>query len=224
MLKIDFTFYILCNHIFYSKKHVLNLVQRYSTTLGYNDLSNEKTIDKLSRSQMINFVCRFESPECLDQMHRKLKIHIDGEKLPVNLESSVFCFGLMASAQTDEGPRVVEALWREMQASGNIEYRLRIIKALGCYRNTKVLFDLLETILASTAEVRYLSGETFAIIQSVYSGSEEGVEATIEFMIEYQNDAVRRSQRSDLVDVLLMELPGKIHKEEVFEKVRIWKL
>jgi hypothetical protein len=153
-------------------------------------------------------------------MLTKLKTHTDGEKLPVNLESSVFCFGLMASARADEGSQLVEALWREMQASGNIEYRLRIINALGCYRNVKVLFDLLETILASTAEARYLSGESFAIIQSVYVGSREGVEATIEFMIEYQNDAVRRSQRSDLVEVLVEELPGKIYDEGVFEKVR----
>ena len=169
---------------------------------------------------MIDFMCRLESSDCLSQMHNKLRLHIDGEeKLPVNSEPSVFCFGLMASALADEGSQLVEALWREMQASGNIEYRLRIIKSIGCYRNKKVLFDLLETILATTAEVRYLSGESFSIIQSVYSTSTEGVEAAIEFMIEYQNDAVRRSQRSDLVEVLLAELPRRIFGEETFEKV-----
>lgn len=200
---------------------MLELSESYSTALGFDDRPEEKTIDKQSRSQMIDFSCRMKSEECLSQMHSKLKSHIDIiERLPVNSEASVFCFGLMASAMADEGSQLVEALWREMQASGNTEHRLRIIKSLGCFGDVKVLFDLLETILASTAEARYLTAENFEIIQSVYSATFEGVEATMDFMIEYQNDAVRRSQKSNLVEVLVENLPTRIFEEKLFEKVK----
>lgn len=200
---------------------MLALSENYMRSIGFDDLSQEKAIDKMSRNQMIDFVCRMNSEECLQHMLGKLKSHIeDKEKLPVNLESSVFCYGLMASAFSGEGSRLVEALWREMQDSSNTEYRLRIIHALGCYGDVKVLFDLLETILASTSEVRYLAAENFQIIQSVYSGTSEGVEATLDFFIEFQNDAVRRSQKNNLVEILVEELPKKIFTHRLLEKVK----
>lgn len=153
-------------------------------------------------------------------MHSELKSHIDDNKtLPVNLQSSVFCSGLMASAMSGEGPRLIEALWREMQASDNTEYRLRIIASLGCYGDVKVLFDLLETTLATTNEVRYLSAESFEVVQSVYAGSVEGVEATLDFMIEFPSDAVRRLQTANLIEVLVEDLSTRIFNERLLMKV-----
>lgn len=201
---------------------MLELSESFVQHVGYDDRQGEKATDKLSRTQMIDFTCRMKSEECLERMHSKLKSHIDDkEKLSVNLESSVFCFGLMASALSGEGPLLVEALWKEMQASDDTEYRLRIIDSLGCYGDAKVLFDLLETILASTSEVRYLTAENFEIIQSVYTKTVEGVEATMDFMIEFQNDAVRRSQTSNLIEILLENLSKRIFNERLLEKVKI---
>lgn len=201
---------------------MVELSESYSTVLGFDDLPDENAIDKVSRSQMIDFMCRMKSQECLSQMLNKLKFHVnDIEALAVNSEASVFCYGLMASALANEGPQLFEKMWRKMQASGNTEYRLRIINSLGCYGDRKVLFDLLETILGSTSEARYFRAENFEIIQSVFSATLEGVEATIDFMIEFQSDAVRRSQRSDLVAVLLENLPSRIVDENVFEKVNL---
>lgn len=204
-----------------AQRLTLELIEDYINKLGYDDLSQESVMDKLSRVQVIDFVCRMESEECLSQMHSKLKSHIDDkEKLPVNSESSVFCFGLMASAMAGEGPHLIQALWMEMQASGSVEYRARIIEALGCYGDVKALTDLLETILGSTTEVRYLISENFKVLQSVFaSGSTEGVEATMNFMIEYTNDAVRRSQTPNLIEILLDELPRRIHNQRLADKV-----
>lgn len=200
---------------------MLELSEKYMAAIGFDDLSQEEAVDKLSRNQMIDFLCRMKSKECLNHMHSKLLSHVDNNvKLPVNLESSAFCYGLMASAMSGEGSRLVEALWKQMQASGNTEYRSRIINALGCYGDVGIMFDLLETILASTAEVRYLTAENFEIIQSVYTGTTEGVEATIAFFIEYTNDAVRRSQNSNLVQILLENLPKRIHSERIFDRVK----
>jgi hypothetical protein len=199
---------------------MLELSENYSELIGFEDKSDETAMDKYSRSKVIDFMCRLGSQECLNRMQNKLKSHIDEEeKLPVNLETSVFCFGLMASTTTDEGPRLIEALWKEMQASGSVEYRLRIIDALGCYGNVKILTDLLETILGSNTEVKYLSKENFEIIKSVYSNTDESVEATIDFIIEYQNDAVRRSQKNNLMEILVDELSKRIYNERLFEKV-----
>lgn len=199
---------------------MIELSKNYTLAIGFDDLPQEEAVDKLSRNQMIEFVCRMKSEECMKLMHSKLISHIDDKtKLPVNLESSAFCYGLMASAMSSEGYRLAEALWKEMQESSNTEYRLRIINSLGCYGDVKVLFDLLETILASTAEVRYLTAENFEIIQSVYTGTIEGVKATIEFFIEYGSDAVRRSQKSNLIEILLEQLPKRIFNEQLFDRV-----
>ncbi|CRL04603.1 CLUMA_CG017671, isoform A [Clunio marinus] len=198
---------------------MLYLIEGYMTLIGIDELSTDSGMDKFSRIQMIDFICRMKSEDCLNQMQRKLKSHIDDkEKLPVNLESSAFCYGLMASAFSDEGSRLIVELWNELQASDNTEYRLRIINSLGCYGDVKVLFDLLETILASTGEARYYGTESFALIHAVYSTTIQGVEATLNFLIEFQNDAVRRSQKPDLIEVLLHSLPQKIFNERLFDK------
>lgn len=204
---------------------MLTLSEKYMDAIGFDDLPQETAMEKMSRNQMIDFTCRMKSEKCLNLMHSKLISHIEKiVKLPVNLESSAFCYGLMASAMSGEGSQLIEALWKEMQASGNTEYRLRIINSLGCYGDVKVLSDLLETILASTAEVRYLTAENFAIIQSVYTATTEGLEATIDFFTEFGNDAIRRSQVKNLVEVLLENLPTRIFNQRLFDKVKFRKV
>lgn len=189
--------------------------------MGFDDLPHEdKAMDVRARVQLIDFVCRMKSEACLNHMHSQLNSHIvDKEKLPVNLESSIFCYGLMASALSGEGPRLAEALWREMQASGNMEYRLRIIKSLGCYGDVDALLKLLRTILDLTEEAQYFGSESFEVIQSVYSNTAEGVEATMNFMIEFTEDAVKRSEKANLVEILLDNLSKRIHNEMLFSKV-----
>lgn len=188
---------------------------------GFGDLEQEETSTKLSRIQMIDFVCRMKSEECLSHMHSKLESHIDNkEKLPVNLETSVFCYGLMASALFGEDPEHMEALWDEMQASDNSEYRSRIINSLGCFGDVEALKSLLEKALSPNSEVRLLSGEIFQVIQSVFSGTVEGTEATMEFMTEFSNDTNVRSQTSNFVELLIENLPKRIYDERQLKKVR----
>lgn len=199
----------------------MDLSEDFMMELSFDDLPQDKALDKLLRSEMIDFMCKMQSEECLGRMHRKLKSHIDNEeKLPVNLESSVFCSGLLASAQSGEGTTFVFALWKEMQSSNSIEHRLRIIRALGCYADVGVLNDLLETILATNSEVRYEAAENFEIVQSLFVNSLEGVEAVIDFMTRRRNDAIRRIQRSDLLEILLKNLPSKIFDRRLQLKVR----
>lgn len=185
--------------------------------IGFDDLPDEDATTKLARGRLIDFVCRMKSPECLDRMHSDLRSHIDNSDLllPVDSQSSVFCSGLMASAALGEGSALIEPLWKEMQASDNTEYRLRIIDSLGCYGDVKVLYDL----LATTNEVRYLTGESFEVMQSVYSKSVEGVEATMDFMIEFPTDAVRRLQTPNLIGILVENLSKRIFSERLLVKV-----
>lgn len=148
---------------------------------GFDDLSQENAEGKLSRFRMIDFACRIESTECLNE----LEFHIDdGEELSVNLESSVFCYGLMAASAFEDGNLdFSEALRTMMQVSSSTEYRLRGIDSLGCCSDVDVLFNLLVSILDPTSEVRYLPAENYKIIQSSYSHTFEGVEATMNFVI-----------------------------------------
>lgn len=194
---------------------MLELSENLMSVIGFDDPHDEAALDKLSRIQMIDFVCRMESEECLNRMLDKLKSHIDdGVKSPVNLEPSVFCFGLMASALSSEGPRLFQALYSELQASGSAEYRLRIINSLGCFGDVKVLFDFLATILESENEV-----ENFAIIQSVHSQTTEGVEATLDFMIEFHEVVMRLTESSNLIESLVDSLAKGILNERLLEKV-----
>lgn len=189
--------------------------------LGFDDQPSEKVIDTLLRSEMIDFFCKMGSEECLSRMHSKLKLHIEeGKEIPLNLESSVFCSGLLASAQSGEGATLVSALWTKMQGSSDREYRLRIIRALGCFADMKVLDDLLETILATNSEVQYLAAENFEIVQSIFMNSLEGVEAVIDFLTRRKNDAIRRILRSDLLEIILEQLPPKISDIRLQVKVR----
>lgn len=202
---------------------MLELSEKFVSSIGYEDLAEDTAVEKMTRVQMIAFACSMGSESCLQQMYSKLRSYIDDElfTLPVYLQPSVFCYGLKASTTLGDGPRLAETLWRKMQKSDNSEYRLRVIDALGCYNDVKGLFDLLETILASTAEVRYLISENFEVVQSVYSKTPEGVEATLDFYTEFQSDAVRRTQKNGLVEILAEELSKRIFDQRLKDKVRL---
>lgn len=189
--------------------------------LGFDDREQDETSDKFSRIQMIDFVCRMKSEECLSRMHSKLKSHIDNkEKSSVNLDPSVFCYGLMASALLGEGPELMDALVDKMETSDSTEYRLRIIRSLGCFGDVIALRNLLEKFLLPFSEDRYLSDETIQVVHSVISGSAEGVEASIDFMKEYSSETVSWSQTSNLIEVLIENLSKGIFNERLLDKVK----
>lgn len=197
------------------------LSESYMQDVGFEDLSLnlENAADKLSRHRMINFACRMKSEECLDEMHSKLESHIvDEETLPVDLESSVFCYGLMAaSALEGGGLDFFEALRAKMQSSGSLEYRLKVIDALGCYDDVDVLFELLDSVWKPTSELRFHPDEKFKVIQAIHSHTIQGVEATMNFMIKYKDEAW--TGKSNFIEILLEQLSKRIFNEALRTKV-----
>lgn len=190
-------------------------------TIGFDDLAEELLMDKFSRLQMIDFTCRMNSDECLSKMYASLVSYLDnGEKLPVNLEASIFCYGLMASARKDKFD-YFRSLYVEMQASQDTEYRLKIIDALGCYDNESALFDYMETTTLGPNAARYRANEYLKVIQSAYSKTRTGIEAVIRFLSRYSGTAATRTQSPNLVEIIVADIAPRIFDDALFEKVSV---
>lgn len=193
----------------------------YIETIGYIDLAEEPLMDKFSRLQMIDFTCRMNSDECLGKMFASLVSYLDnGEKLPVNLEASVFCYGLMASASKNEFD-YFRQLYVEMQASQDTEYRLRIIDALGCYEDSTALYEYMVTTTLGPNGARYRSNEYLKVIQSAYSKTNAGIEAVIHFLSNYSGTAATRTQKPLLVYIIVADIAPRIFNETLFEQVTL---
>lgn len=192
----------------------------YMETIGFDDLDDEPLMNKFSRLQMIDFACQMNFDECLSKMNAQLVSYLDedGVKLPVNLESSIFCYGLRASASKNESRYFLE-VWLEMQDSQDTEYRLKIIHALGCYNDANVLYDYMETITAPVNSARYRTDEYLAVIQSAYSRTHEGIEAVIRFLTRYSGTAITRTRTPNLVEIVISDIAPRIFDYKLFEQV-----
>lgn len=174
---------------------------------------------KFSRLQMIDFTCRMSFDECLSKMHAQLVSYLDnGVKLPVNLEASIFCYGLKASASVNE-LRYFTQLRLQLQDSQDTEYRLRIIEALGCYEDASALYDYMKTITSDTNSARYRQYEYMEVLQSAYSKTREGIEAVIRFLTEYSDTAVTRTRTPNLIEIIIRDITPRIFDYGLFEQV-----
>jgi hypothetical protein len=197
---------------------------QYVATLGYDDLDGEPLMDKYSRQQMIDFACSMSFDECLSEMNSQLVSYLndDNVKLPVNLEASIFCYGLMASAKANNDDfHYFAQLWQIMQASQDTEYRLRIIDALGCFGNADALYDYMETMTAGTNAARYRQNEYWLVIHAAYSKTREGIEAVIRFLTRYSGTAATRTRKPNLVEEVIVDIAPRIFDDILLEKVNV---
>lgn len=193
----------------------------YMKTIGFDDLAEELLMDKFSRLQMIDFTCRMNSDECLSKMYASLVSYLNNEvKLPVNLEASIFCYGLMAAANNDEFD-YFRQMYLEMQESQDTEFRLKIIDALGCYENSTSLFDYMETITFGPNGARYRTNEYLRVVQSAYSKTRAGITAVITFLTRYAGTAATRTQTPNLVEIVVADIAPRIFDDEVFKEVSL---
>lgn len=205
--------------------------------LGFDDPNDESLMNKLSRIQMIDLTCQMRSDECLSVMHSRLVSYLNqsnnngaddvsGEELlPVNLEASIFCYGLMASADGNfEGPSDESDFNRvllKLNASTDSEYRLKIIDALGCHADVDALLMFLHTTLEDSDDnhIRYDASEHFHIVKSIYSRSNQGIEAVLTFLHASFENLVKNSQNDQIIEKTLNGIAPKIFDAELFEMV-----
>jgi hypothetical protein len=155
-------------------------------------------------------------------MYASLVSYLDnGERLPVNLEASIFCYGLMAAANKDE-LHYFQQLYVEMQTSQDTEYRFKIIDALGCYKDPEILFAyMVTTTEVNTNAARYRTNEYLPAIQSAYSKTREGIEAVIRFLSIHSSMAATRTQTPNIVDVVIADIAPRIFDDVLFEEVSL---
>lgn len=192
--------------------------EAYVEAIGYTDLDDEQLMSKLARLEMIDLACGMNSPGCLTQMHEKFVSYLDGdgEKLPVNLEASILCYGLMASPIN--GSLYIDKLLVELWKSHDTEYRLRVIDAVGCYEDVDGLLDFILTTIAT--DNRYRKGEHVLVLQSAYSKSNAGIEAVMKFLHANGSHAIGNYDVDDLIEIIVEDLPVRIFDLELYEQVR----
>lgn len=204
-----------------SQEFMHEMSLHYTKTIGFDDLAEEPLTDKFSRLLMIDFTCRMNSDECLSKMYAAFVSYLDNRvKLPVNLEASIFCYGLMATANKNESFDYFRQLYAEMQQSQDTEYRLKLIDALGCYANASLLFDYMETTTFGSNGARYRTNEYLLVIQSAYSKTRAGIEAVIRFLSRYSGTAATRTQTPNLVEIVVADIAPRIFDDALFEEVR----
>lgn len=170
---------------------------------------------------MIDFTCQMNSRECLTKMYGSLVSYLNnGKKLPVNLEASIFCYGLMEAANNDQFD-YFRQLYLEMQTSRDFEYRFKIIDALGCYGDADKLFAYMETTTTNPNAARYRDQEYFPVIKSAYTKTREGIPAVIRFLSNYSRVAASRTQTPNLVDIIIADIAPRIFDDVLFEEVSL---
>ncbi|XP_012230687.2 putative aminopeptidase-2 [Linepithema humile] len=164
------------------KKHILNLLFNMYKEVGFNDRGNDTLLDELNREMILQWACKLDKPECI--MQSKLLFATwredNSKRIPRNARPAVYCTAIRKGTTDDW-----KFLWNQYLSTNFGSEQKIIINALGCSENKATLYNYLETAIKEydpvTAEIR--KQDVLAVFASVYSGSQLGVEITLNFLI-----------------------------------------
>lgn len=155
-------------------------------------------VERYAREIALRLACNSGNEVCLEDTYIQNHLIAGHErKIPNGLESVIYCSGFRGIGKETEWI----AMWKQMQASSDATFRSRIIIALGCTEETKLLKDLLETTLSSNNDASYTLTERRNVFNSVLS-SYSALPAILEFLTEYELDILSRYQYPNLQTLL----------------------
>lgn len=155
-------------------------------------------VERYAREIALRLACNSGNEVCLEDTYIQNHLIAGHErKIPNGLESVIYCSGFRGIGKETEWI----AMWKQMQASSDATFRSRIIIALGCTEEKKLLKDLLETTLSSNNDASYTLTERRNVFNSVLS-SYSALPAILEFLTEYELDILSRYQYPNLQTLL----------------------
>ncbi|XP_055602735.1 LOW QUALITY PROTEIN: aminopeptidase N-like [Uranotaenia lowii] len=136
---------------------------------------DESTLHKYLRQTITHWACLVGHQGCLDETYEALKQEVNDQILVhPDVASVVYCHGLREGTYEE-----LSYLLPKFAGSKNQAQRTDLIQAIGCSKDGQNIRAVLTVLQFS--DVVYLSTERAQFIDAIVAGSQEGVEALIEY-------------------------------------------
>ena len=153
----------------------------------------------------MKIACNAGNEKCLKDTYDLNQMLTDhNQKVPLGLESVVFCSGFRGTNKAEDWTN----MFKKLEETTDATLRTQIINGLGCSDDAEVLQDYLETTVGVGSE-KYTQAEKRAVISAVLN-SYSGLQAVIEFFTTFELDILREFGYSDLQ--ALVSVPARTVK------------
>lgn len=120
------------------KTHIIQLSEALYDSLGSQESPEDSHLDKLSRSKILPYLCRYGHEECKEAALKSLRDWEanDEQMVPPNLQTAFFCAAI-AEGNSDDWEFLFGKYLETPQTRSN--QRSRIISGLGCSSDETIL-------------------------------------------------------------------------------------
>lgn len=116
--------------------HILYLLDRIYTHLGFQPKANEAHIDTLNRVNVLSWACKHGHPDCITEAKAEFARLVQGTNYRVHpdIRVPVYCVGVREGGQSE-----FDFLWRKYTTSNVAHEQNTILQALGCTKQVNLV-------------------------------------------------------------------------------------
>ncbi|XP_066252342.1 aminopeptidase N-like [Euwallacea similis] len=196
------------------QEHILELMTRLYKSAPINQIK-EDHIQILTQALASSWACYLGDSSCVNDVTTIFaSIHSLGTKPHKNIRNIVYCNGIRHSINSED----FNYLWQLYDDTEDSNERAIILKALGCSRNVEDLEKILLDTLKNDSMIR--SQDVAATFTAVYSGSDQGVEVALEFLVKNFKGIMKKYSSISTRTTVIIGIASRLNTEEQIEKFK----
>ncbi|XP_063707019.1 membrane alanyl aminopeptidase-like [Culicoides brevitarsis] len=159
------------------RKHILYLTEPLYKHLGFDVKSGESHIDTLSRTNLLNWMCKHGHEECIAKSKEEFKKLMTNDTYYVNanIRIPVYCNAIRHGNNTE-----YEFLWKKYMTTNVAAEQINVLNTLGCTKEQKLINNLLDKVL--TEDIRTQDKST--AFSNAYTSNHENVDLVFNYLTE----------------------------------------
>ncbi|XP_034941475.1 uncharacterized protein [Chelonus insularis] len=191
------------------KDYVLRLTGALVNDIKFEESVEDDHIKKLQRVTVIEKTCAFGLKSCANHTSEKLRKWLessDANPLSPDLKSVVLCGGVRSANRVS---------WNKLLQKYKNEQDENLITALGCTSDVEILKDYLRMTFNGTLK----SANRDQVFKSVYSGSENGINVALDFIISDSKLINGNDAKNETLIKYITEIGERITTDSQLKKI-----
>ncbi|XP_071569032.1 aminopeptidase N-like [Temnothorax nylanderi] len=194
----------------YFKQYMLNILDKITKNVGYEEDSADDDLTKLKRSNTLKWACNFGHSECKRMATVKLDEFLanpETHRIPSDLKESIYCNGIKeANVST----------WNKLMDRYFIKQDNNILESLTCSKNPDILINFINT--SASNEIIIQNDEYCNIILSIIQKHSDD-DVVLDYMLSNLDEITYNNTRMCNEKEILIGIIYSVHSRERLDKI-----
>lgn len=154
--------------------YIRDLTSKAYEQLGFEQKSNDTTLDIYNRAKILAWACKFGKPECISEA-KKYFNDMDNKPVPVNIRSAVYCTAMREGSAAD-----YDKLYNKFLTETVATEQTLILGALGCVKDDALVSKYFHSIMSDDVRRQDKS----SALSSLYTENNENVDYVFDLVTQ----------------------------------------